>query len=442
MAVNDKPVVAIVGRPNVGKSTLFNRLIRRREAIVDDQPGITRDRKLAEAEWEGRHFQIMDTGGYIPKSFDVIETGVTEQVLMAVHEADLILFLVDVTTGITDVDEQVAVLLRKSGKASLVAVNKVDNDKREMELHEFYKLGLGEPMGISASLGRGIGDLLSAVVAALQAPGDAAENEPGQHEVRLAIIGRPNTGKSTFINTVLGENRMLVTEIPGTTRDSVDVEFIYKDVKFTLIDTAGLRRRTHIHESVEYYSVLRTKRVISSCELACIFIDATESVAQQDMNVIKQAADARKGLVVVINKWDLVRNDPDKKMEWDDMLDQKMQGLQYIPVLKVSCKTGYNLKSVMETAVTVSRERARRVPSPILNQIIEKINHQLQHPSVKGRHIRIMYASQVGVNPPVFALFTNHPKLIESSYKRFLENQFRKHFGFHGVPLTLNFKQK
>ena len=439
MVLNQLPVVAVVGRPNVGKSTLFNRLIRRREAIVDDQPGITRDRKLADTEWEGRRFYLMDTGGYIPKTQDIIEEGVTQQVLLAIQEADLILFMVDSTTGITDVDGDVAEMLRKSEKSSLLIANKVDNAQREVQIHEFHRFGLGDPIPVSASLGRGIGDLLSFIVEKL---GPETGMEIPEDSIRLAVVGRPNAGKSTFVNAILGEDRVLVTEVPGTTRDTVDVQIKMNGQNFMLIDTAGLRRRSRVKDSVEYYSALRTQRVVESCDVACVFIDAAETIAQQDMRVIREAIKARKGLVLVINKWDLVRADPDKIKAWQDVLDIKLKGIDYIPVLRVSCKTGFKVKQVMETANQVALERMQRVSSPQINQLIEKLNRQIQHPSVQGKRVRILYGTQVHSNPPLFAFFCNHPHLIKPSYRRFLENQIREHFGFSGVPLSLTFKKK
>ncbi|MBN2103047.1 ribosome biogenesis GTPase Der [bacterium] len=441
MELNKLPIVAIIGRPNVGKSTLFNRLIQRREAIVDDQPGITRDRKLANAEWQNQHFMLMDTGGYIPKTQDVIEAGVTEQVHLAVDEAELILFMVDAKTGITDVDGAVAELLRKSAKPNLLIVNKADNTQREMDIHEFYRLGLGDPIPISASLGRGIGDLLSEIVAALR--NRLGENpDVPEDSIKLAIVGRPNAGKSTFVNLMAGQNRILVTEVPGTTRDAVDVKISYGNQDYVLIDTAGLRRRTRIKENVEYYSTLRTQRVVESCDIACVFIDAAETIAQQDMHVIRQATIARKGIILVINKWDLVKDDPEKVNEWQDILTQKLQGILYIPVLKISCKSGFQVKDVMKMAAEVAKERRQRISSPALNRLIEKINRQMQHPSVKGKRVRVIFGTQVSSNPPVFAFFCNYPHLIKPEYQRFIENQIRQQFGFQGVPLTLTFKRK
>ena len=434
------PLVAIVGRPNVGKSTLFNRLIQRREAIVHDQPGVTRDRKITETEWEGKPFQLMDTGGFIRKSTDQMEAGVTEQVELAIDSADLILFLVDAVTGITEADAEVAALLRKSGKTCLLVVNKADNAMRELEIHEFERLGLGTPKPVSASLGRGIGDLLSEIVTQ---PGFSGQEQPAQeNSIRLAIVGRPNAGKSTFINTILGENRVLVTEIPGTTRDTVDVSLTWEGHRFTLIDTAGLRRKSRIKESVEFYSGLRTRRVIESCDIVCVFVDAVQEIAQQDMRVIREAVQAKKGIILVLNKWDLVKSDEEKVRNWLHELKIKLRALTYIPVLRMSSKTGFRVKQVMETAIRVTQARGQRLPSPLINQMIEKMNRQLQHPSVGGKRIRVMYGTQPRANPPAFVFFCNHPRLVKPSYKRFVEKQIREAGEFQGVPLTLSFKQK
>jgi len=439
MELESMPTVAIVGRPNVGKSTLFNRLIQRREAIVHNQPGVTRDRKLFETEWEGRRFIVIDTGGYIPKTQDTIESGVTHQVRLAIDEADLILFVVDTTSGITDTDGHVAELLRKSGKSSLLVVNKADNAKREMEVHEFQRLGLGDPVPISASLGRGIGDLLSMILDRL--PDNTIQDEAKDY-TKLAIVGRPNAGKSTFINVILGQERVLVTEVPGTTRDAVDVRIQVSGRNYILVDTAGLRRRSRVKENVEYYSTLRTQRVVESCDIVCVFIDATGTIAQQDMRVIREATKAKKGILLVINKWDLVKGNQDKIKEWQDVLDIKLQGVQFIPVLRISCKTGFKVGQVMEVAMQVTREREQRVASPLINQLIKKVNQKVQHPSVQGKRIRIVYGTQVHTRPPVFVFFCNHPHLVQASYKRFLENQLREHFGFYGVPLSITFKKK
>ena len=435
------PVVSIVGRPNVGKSTLFNRIIRRREAIVDDAPGITRDRKYGETEWEGVWFTLVDTGGYIPKTRDVIEAGVTHQVRLAIEEADCILFLTDCSTGITNVDDQVAKILRKSGKPCVLAVNKVDRSSQEADAAVFIRLGLGEPLTVSGMRGRGIGDMLSIVIKRL-GPVSQGSTPSDNGAVRLAVVGKPNVGKSTFINAVLGEERLLVTEIPGTTRDSVDVRLKNGDQEFVLVDTAGMRRRTRVKENVEYYSSLRTRRAGEKCDVAAVFVDADEGLTHQDLRVVSEVVEARKGVLLVVNKWDLLKDDPDRIREFEDNRVFRLQGMDYIPVIVISCKTGLRIDKVLEFAFRIHQERSRRVPSSTLNKLIGDINQRYQPPAVKGKRVRIVYGAQVGTEPPRFAFFSNYPHLIKENYSRFLENQIRDAFGFQGVPLSFIFKRK
>jgi GTPase len=436
------PVVAIVGRANTGKSTLFNRIIRRRDAIVDDAPGITRDRKAADAEWQGRAFTLVDTGGYIPKGRDSIETGISRQVRFAIEEADLVLFLCDVTCGISDVDGEIARILRKSRKPCIVAVNKVDNEKREPDAAEFVQLGLGEPMLISAAGGLGIGNLLDRITEGLAAPRTGASEPDGNTAPRLAVIGRPNVGKSTFVNAVLGTERLLVSEIAGTTRDAVDVRIRWKRREMILIDTAGMRRKSHIDGGVEYYSVLRTKRVLGQCDVACVIADASEGLTQQDVQVMLQAVEQRKGVVLVMNKWDLVEKDPEKQTQLRDGMDIRLQGIEYIPVVFTSCLTGLRAGKVLDEAWKVAAERKKRIPSPELNRFLKSLNERYQPPAVQGKRVQIPYGTQASSDPPVFAFFSNYPELIQESYQRFLENQIRGAFGFQGVPLTFSFRKK
>ncbi|HDQ45884.1 MAG TPA: ribosome biogenesis GTPase Der [bacterium] len=438
----DKPIVAIVGRPNVGKSTLFNRIIGRKEAIVDDQPGVTRDRKYADAEWQQAFFTLIDTGGYIPRTGDVIETGVTAQVRYAMDEADLILYVVDATTDITDVDGDVAELLRKGGKHCILVANKADNPARELDAARFYRLGLGEVMPVSAIGGRGIGDLLSAVTAHLADLDFAPSAPPLDDAVRIAVVGRPNAGKSTYINTVLGEERLLVTETPGTTRDAVDVRFRTRGRDVLFIDTAGLRRRKRVSEDVEFYSTLRTRRAIAGCDVACVFVDVTEGPTQQDMHVLNEVIERRKGIVVVVNKWDVIADDPHQVWLYRQNLDQKMQGLDYVPVLEISCKSGLRVKRVLRMALDVAAEREKRIPSPDLNRLIEAFHRHYQPPAVRGKRIRVMYGAQIGVKPPLFSFFLNYPELLKPEYKRYMENRLRREFGFRGVPVSMLFRKK
>ncbi len=436
-----KPVVSIVGRPNVGKSTLFNRIIQRKEAIVDDMPGITRDRKTADTQWEGIPFTLVDTGGYIPRTKDVIESGVTRQVRLAIDEADVVLFLADVTTGITDVDGDVAKILRKRGKSWVLAVNKVDGAKREPDAAEFIRLGLGEPVTISAMTGRNIGDLLSLIVEMLGQPREG--ETPAQDDViKLAVVGRPNVGKSTFINVILGEERLLVTEIPGTTRDAVDVRIRFNKRELLLIDTAGIRKRSRVSENVEYYSVLRSHRTVERCDVACVFADGNEGLTQQDMRVLQEVTEAKKGVLLVINKWDLLKGDEERIRQMNEKMERRMRGMTFVPTVMISCKINLRVRKILEMAWRISDERKKRISSPDLNRLLKELGRRYQPPAVQGKRIRILYGSQVGVDPPRIAFFSNHPHLIKESYKRFIENNIRDNFGFEGVPLTLIFKKK
>jgi len=436
-----KPVVSIVGRPNVGKSTLFNRIIQRKEAIVDDMPGITRDRKTADTQWEGIPFTLVDTGGYIPRTKDVIESGVTRQVRLAIDEADVVLFLADVTTGITDVDGDVAKLLRKRGKSWVLAVNKVDGAKREPDAAEFIRLGLGEPVTISAMTGRNIGDLLSLIVEMLGQPREG-ETSAQDDVIKLAVVGRPNVGKSTFINVILGEERLLVTEIPGTTRDAVDVRIRFNKRELLLIDTAGIRKRSRVSENVEYYSVLRSHRTVERCDVACVFADGNEGLTQQDMRVLQEVTEAKKGVLLVINKWDLLKGDEERIRQMNEKMERRMRGMTFVPIVMISCKINLRVRKILEMAWRISDERKKRISSPDLNRLLKALTRQYQPPAVQGKRIRILYGSQVGVDPPRIAFFSNHPHLIKESYKRFIENNIRDNFGFEGVPLTLIFKKK
>ncbi len=435
-----KSIVAIVGRPNVGKSTLFNRIIRKREAIVDDAPGITRDRKTSDTEWDGISFTLMDTGGFIPKTCDVIESGVTRQVKLAIEEADLILFLVDCTTGITDVDGEVAELLRKSGKSSFLIVNKVDGEKQESDAVEFIRLGLGDPVYVSALGGRGIGDLLSLITGRLDRV--KGKEEKDSDLVKLAIVGKPNVGKSTFINVILGEERLLVTEIPGTTRDPIDVRVQYQTHEFLLIDTAGMRRRSRIKENVEYYTILRTHRAIERCDVVCVFSDAVEGLTQQDLHVLQEVQEAKKGILFVVNKWDVIKDTQIAQKEWKENFYDRLAGMTYVPLLFISCQTGLRVEKVLELAWKISEERKKRIASPLINRMIEDLNRRYQPPAIQGKRVRIIYGTQAGFNPPRFVFFSNYPRLISENYQRFLTNQIRERFGFEGVPLTLIFKNK
>ncbi|MFO7891865.1 MAG: ribosome biogenesis GTPase Der [bacterium] len=445
----EKPVVTIVGRPNVGKSTLFNRIIQRREAIVDDRPGVTRDRKGIETEWEGYAFVLFDTGGFIPKTRNIMEAGVTNQVKAAIAESDLIVFMVDCQTGITDFDDEVVKILRKTNKDSLLVVNKVDSVEKEAYASEFYNLGCGEPILISAAAGRNIGDLLSEIVAGLKNKfhqdihsGEGSENIQTEDEViKLAIVGRPNTGKSTYINKILNQERLLVTEIPGTTRDSIDIGIQFQGINFLVIDTAGLRKKPKINDTIEYYSSLRTDRVINKCDVAAVFMDGSQGLTSQDLHVMRKVVDAEKGTILVVNKWDLIKNDDQILQNLEIDLSYKLKGFNYLPVITVSSLQGIRVYKLLIKIKEIFNQRKKRISSPELNKFLKQLNRNYQPPAVKNKLVRIKYGCQTKAGPPEFVFFSNHPQLVKESYKRFLENKIRKQFGFEGVPFSLIFKK-
>ncbi len=433
------PLLAIVGRPNVGKSTFFNRLTEARQSIVHDEPGVTRDRVYGDALWNGVAFNVVDTGGYVPRSSDRFEAAIREQVEIAMQEADAVLLVVDVTTGITDLDEEMAALLRRSEKPVFVAVNKSDNAGRRLEATEFYSLGLGDIYPISSVNGMGTGELLDAVVAAL--PAAPAPAEAGD-ALRIALIGRPNVGKSSLTNALLGEARTIVTEIAGTTRDSVDAALRWHGRDLVLVDTAGLRRRSRVRENVEFYSTLRTQRAIETCDVAVLLLDATAGLESQDIKVLKEAEAHKKGIVVVVNKWDLVEKETNTARDFERQVKDRLQTLAYVPVVFVSALEGQRVHRVVELAVQVGDERRKRISTGKLNDWLEEAVGAHNPPAFRGHLVRIKYATQVREAPPVVALFCNFPKGVTDSYRRFLENRFRERFGFEGVPLTFVFKQK
>jgi len=437
--MNRLPVVVIIGRPNVGKSTLFNRLVRRREAIVDDRPGVTRDRKSATVEWHGAAFELVDTGGYLPVSSDVFLASIREQVNQAIREADVLIFLTDAAEGVTPVDQEIAQIVRSSQKPVLLVVNKADNERLEQSVYDFYELGLEDPIPVSAEQGRRIGDLLETIVARL--PRKVEKPEPAE-AVHLAVIGKPNVGKSSFVNRLLGEEKVLVTDIPGTTRDSVDAAFRYFGHEFILIDTAGLRKKSRIRDAIEYFSTVRTIRSIERSDVTVVMIDAAEGLTHQDKAVLAQAVARKKGIVLAVNKWDLLKKDSQTLAEYEKKLKQQLANMDYIPILMISCKTGLRVQQVLQTALAVYKERQKRVSTAELNEKIGTILRE-QPPLVKdARPIKVHYLTQVRSAPPVFALFTNRPKAIAANYKRFVEKKIRQQFGFLGVPITLAVRKK
>lgn len=431
-------LVAIVGRPNVGKSTFFNRLTETRRSIVHDEPGVTRDRIYGSALWNGAEFAVVDTGGYVANSDDRFEKAIREQVVLAMDEADVILLVVDVMTGITDLDQEMAALLRKTEKPVLVLANKADNAERRWSAHEFYQLGVGEVFPISSINGSGTGDMLDAVVEALpETPEDEDDDTP-----RIAIIGRPNVGKSSLTNAFLGEDRAIVTEISGTTRDAIDARFKFQGQEVVLVDTAGLRKRSKVKENVEFYSTLRTERAIQECDVAVLLIDATQGLETQDIKVLKQAESMRKGLILAVNKWDLVEKETNTARDFTRLIHDRIKMLSYIPVVYISAMTKQRIFKLMQTVLGVVEERQKRIPTSRLNEVMNAAIARTPPPMYRNRPVKIKYVTQVRSNPPVINLFCNQPKGVKENYRRYLENQLRKAFGFEGVPLTLVFKQK
>ncbi len=432
------PLVAIVGRPNVGKSTLFNRLTESRTAITHDEPGVTRDRVYGTAIWNGVEFDVVDTGGYVAASADRFEQAVREQVEIAVAEADLLVFVVDVKTGISDLDDDVAQMLRKSGKPVVVMANKADNEKLRWNAAEFYSLGLGDVIPVSAVSGTGTGELMDEIVR--QLPKSA--KRPESSGPRLAIVGRPNVGKSSLVNQLLGENRSIVTEISGTTRDSIDSVLKYHGQEITLVDTAGLRRKARVRENVEFYSVLRTQRAISESDVTIMLLDATKGLESQDIKVLKEAESLRKGLLVAVNKWDLIEKETNTARDFQRDLYERLQTLSYVPVVFISALTRQRITKVIDGALSIYKERQKRISTSKLNEVMLAAIERSHPPMYRNRYVRIKYVSQIKSNPPVFAIYCNQPTGIRDPYRRYLENQMRDAFGFEGVPLTFVFKKK
>lgn len=432
-------IVAIVGRPNVGKSTLFNRFIQERSAIVEDEPGVTRDRKYGEADWAGHRFTLIDTGGLVPDSDDTFEKAIRDQAEVALDEAQVILFMVDARTGITAIDREIADIVRKAGKRVLLLVNKTDNDRLENEGSEFYELGLGQPYGVSAINGRGTGDLLDAVVELF--PPTSFEDEEDER-LKLALLGRPNVGKSSIANALLGEERSIVTNIPGTTRDSVDSVVKYYGEEIVLVDTAGLRKRKKVSEAIELFATVRTIKAIARCDIAVVVIDAEQGFDRQDARIITEAVERRKSLIIVVNKWDLIEKDTNSVLRFEKSIRERIPMLSYIPVITVSALTKQRLTKIIALAKEVHEERSKRISTSELNTvIIDAIKHH-PPPAVKGKDLRINYIVQPQASPPVFLCFTNYPHLIPEHYTRYLENIIREKYTFMGTPITVVYKQK
>ncbi len=433
------PTVAIIGRPNVGKSSLFNRFLRRKIAVVAEQPGVTRDRNYAVCDWNGRSFYLIDTGGIVADSDNLMEKLIYDQTEFAVNEADLVLFLVDTQVGPDPAEKRIARRLSRSGKNSLLIANKADTDQWELETHEFYKLGLGEPIPVSATGGRGVGDLLDKLVAHLPPPDETSSRSDA---IRVALVGRPNVGKSSFINKLIGQDRLIVTPMAGTTRDAVDTPFELNGQQFELIDTAGLRKTYKVHENIEFYTNLRTKRAIAECDVAIVLVDATASVTAQDKRILEQVITNRRAAILAVNKWDLIEKDSRTADEFTRQIKDLLARFAYVPVIYISALTGQRVAKTMSMVSEVYAETNKRIATSPLNEFLQRTVGRQHPPARQGKYIKFNYVTQSEVAPPTFLFFVNHPKLIEKSYIGYLSNQIRREYGFEGVPIRLKFRRK
>ena len=431
-------IVAIVGRPNVGKSTLFNRLIQRREAIVDAVSGVTRDRHYGKSDWNGKEFSLIDTGGYVLGSDDIFEAEIDKQVELAIDEADAIIFMVDVESGVTGMDVDVAKLLRKISKPVFLVVNKVDNGKRAEDAVEFYSLGLGDYYTVASIDGSGTGELLDALIEALPEKEEVIEEELP----RFAVVGRPNAGKSSFINALIGKDRYIVTDIAGTTRDSIDTKYNRFGFEFNLVDTAGIRRKSKVKEDLEFYSVMRSVRAIEHSDVCLIVLDATRGFDGQVQNIFWLAERNRKGIVVLVNKWDLVEKDHKSVKEFEKVIRQQMEPFTDVPIVFISTLTKQRIFKAIETAVEVYQNRNKKIKTSKLNEVMLPIIENYPPPAYKAKYVKIKYVMQLPTPQPQFAFFCNLPQYVKDPYKRFLENKLREHFGFNGVPISIYMRKK
>ena len=431
--------LAIVGRPNVGKSTFFNRLLEQRKAIVDDVSGVTRDRQYGVADWNGKNFNVIDTGGFVPDSEDVFEREIRKQVMIAVQEADAIVFMVDTATGITDLDEAMADVLRRATKPVFLVANKVDNNERLLEATEFYSLGFENIFFISSQSGSGTGDLLDAIVQLI--PDDKLVDD-NQELPKIAIIGQPNVGKSSLLNALTGEERTIVSEIAGTTRDTIHTKYNLFQKEFILIDTAGIRRKTKVHEDLEFYSVIRAIRAMDEADVCLLLLDAEQGITAQDLSIFSLAAKKGKGIVLLVNKWDLVEKETNSARDYEKTLKQRLAPFTDVPILFISVKEKTRIFKVVEAALEVYRNRQQKIPTSKLNEVMLKAIESFHPPVVRGNPIRIKYVSQLPTKVPSFAFFCNFPDDVKTPYKNYLENQLREKFNLTGVPIRLFFRKK
>lgn len=432
-------IVAIVGRPNVGKSTLFNRLVQRRQAIVDDVSGVTRDRHYGKSDWNGAEFTVIDTGGYIVGSDDTFEVEIRKQVELAIDEANVILFMVDNQVGVTEMDKEVAQLLRKSKKPVLLVVNKVDSNKNLDDTYEFYNLGFENFFTVSSQSGSGTGELLDEAITHFDL-GD--HKDPFEGLPRVAIVGRPNAGKSTLINALLDEERNIVTDIAGTTRDSIETLYNKFGHEFVLIDTAGMRKKGKVSEDLEFYSVMRAVRAVEECDVCVLMIDATRGIEAQDLNILFLAERNRKGVVILVNKWDLVEKETNTMKGYEAEIRNKIAPFNDVPILFISALTKQRVHKTVEVVMEVNESRNQRIKTSKLNELMLPIIEITPPPAIKGKYIKIKYVTQLPTRTPQFAFFANLPQYVKEPYKRFIENQLRKHFNFTGVPIEIYFRQK
>ena len=435
-----KPIVAIIGKPNVGKSTFFNYIIGKRLSIVEDMPGVTRDRIYADSNWRGRDFTLIDTAGIEPKSEDIIISQMREQAQIAIEIADVIVFLTDIKQGITAADQEIAVMLKKSKKPIVLVCNKADNmSKDKNDIYEFYNLGIGEPYPVSAANALGIGDVLDAIYEKFP---EKDENEESDDRIKVAVIGKPNVGKSSLVNKIIGENRAIVSSIAGTTRDAIDTEYENQYGKYVLIDTAGIRRKSKVTESIEKFSIMRTLLAIERADVCLMLLDATEGVTDQDAKIAGEAHEAGKGIIIVVNKWDEYEKETGTLENYKKEIYNKLSYLSYAPIIFISAKTGQRVERLFPLINNVAEQNAKRIPTAVLNQVINEAIAIVQPPTDKGRRLKILYGTQATTKPPTFVIFVNNKELFHFSYERYLVNQIRKEFGLEGTPVRIIVREK